>query len=91
VHDEDAVMTANNDDQDRVVTSHETMLPAQSLVGLWERCVFCAILFTLLSSLIFEERIPQKLLDYVATAMLFSDCNIDASIIAWNRYVFYLI
>lgn len=38
-------------------------------------------------SLLYEEGIKEKLLQYVRTAMRFSEMNVDPSLISWNRVV----
>ncbi|XP_076868630.1 pachytene checkpoint protein 2 homolog isoform X2 [Brachyhypopomus gauderio] len=49
-------------------------LPAAEFHGIWE-------------SLIYEEGIKTQLLDYVSTAIFFSDKNVDSNLVAWNRVV----
>ncbi|OZJ02706.1 hypothetical protein BZG36_03851 [Bifiguratus adelaidae] len=61
-----------SEEQVDVATSHHLTLPAHSLEGLWE-------------NLIFEENIKSRLLEYVYTAMLFSDKAVNSHIISWNR------
>jgi len=50
------------------------LLPAREFNGLWE-------------SLVFEETIKSDLIDYVSTAMLFSDKLVDPHLINWNRVI----
>jgi len=70
----------NNDDNDyggqdeSTVMAHEWVLPSVQFQGLWE-------------TLIYDDALPQRLLDYVSTAMYFSDCGVNAGLIAWNRVV----
>jgi len=44
------------------------------------------VFFFLFGSLIFDSGIKSNLLDYAHTTLLFSDCNVDANVVAWNRY-----
>jgi SpoVK/Ycf46/Vps4 family AAA+-type ATPase len=50
------------------------LLPNSEYHGLWE-------------SLIYENDIKYKLLNYVETTILFSDKGVDSTIISWNRVV----
>eukprot|EP00771_Trimastix_marina_P001907 gnl/Trimastix_PCT/3017.p1 GENE.gnl/Trimastix_PCT/3017~~gnl/Trimastix_PCT/3017.p1 ORF type:complete len:435 (-),score=131.67 gnl/Trimastix_PCT/3017:1-1305(-) len=47
-------------------------LPCQDFEGLWE-------------SLVFEKGVKNRLLEYIATSLLFSDTNVDPNLISWNR------
>ncbi|KAI8871601.1 AAA-domain-containing protein, partial [Ramicandelaber brevisporus] len=47
-------------------------LPAPQLEDRWE-------------SLVFDDAIPQRLLDYTITLASFSDRNVDQSLVSWNR------
>jgi SpoVK/Ycf46/Vps4 family AAA+-type ATPase len=49
-------------------------LPNVEFDGLWD-------------TLVYEESIKRNLLEYISTAMLFSDRNINSNIISWNRVV----
>lgn len=38
-----------------------------------------------MDSLIFEDRLEVKLLEYVYTTILFSDRNVNPHLVSWNR------
>ena len=61
-------------EEDKVVTLQEHTLPSKEFLGLWE-------------SLVFDNNLHYDLLDYIHTALLFSDCDIDPSIISVNRLI----
>ncbi|XP_076063149.1 pachytene checkpoint 2 protein isoform X2 [Oratosquilla oratoria] len=50
------------------------LLPSTDFYNLWE-------------TLIYDEDIKGKLLNFVSTTMLFSDRNVDSNLIAWNKVV----
>lgn len=60
------------DGEDTVSACQQTVLPAAEFHGLWE-------------SLVYDGMIKRELLQYSATAMLFSDRHIDTTVISWNR------
>ncbi|KAJ7313713.1 hypothetical protein JRQ81_005347 [Phrynocephalus forsythii] len=61
------------EDEDIVAANH-WVLPTVEFHGLWE-------------SLVYDAQIKSDLLDYVTTALLFSDRNVDSNLISWNRVV----
>lgn len=61
-------------EDDNVLAANHWLLPARGLHGLWD-------------SLIYDDDIPMRLLNYISTTMLFSDKCVDPNIISWNRVV----
>ncbi|XP_053401718.1 pachytene checkpoint protein 2 homolog isoform X1 [Mercenaria mercenaria] len=61
------------EDEDLAAASH-WILPSRDFDGMWE-------------SLVFDEDIKTKLLNYAATTLLFTDKNVDHNIISWNKVV----
>ncbi|KAF9519537.1 hypothetical protein BS47DRAFT_1336978 [Hydnum rufescens UP504] len=49
-------------------------LPNGSLEGVWD-------------SLVYEDEIKPRLLNYIYATLLFSDADVDSNIVAWNRVV----
>ena len=81
-------------EEENIMTSNHWVLPARGLHGLWDR--YSALIFDASitlecyqqaknSSLVFEEEIKQRLLDYVYTSMLFADKGVDMNLINVNR------
>jgi len=62
------------DEAEGVSACQQWVLPAKEFDGLWD-------------SLIYDSSVKSELLEYAATAMLFSDVGVDSNIIAWNRVV----
>ena len=62
------------DEAEGVSACQQWVLPAKEFDGMWD-------------SLIYDSSVKSELLEYAATAMLFSDVGVDANIIAWNRVV----
>ncbi|KAF9908428.1 Pachytene checkpoint protein 2, partial [Lobosporangium transversale] len=54
-----------------VVTAQHWDLPCEEFDGVWD-------------SLIFEDQLQLKLLDYIRTTLLFSDKNVNPELISWN-------
>ncbi|KAI5611992.1 pachytene checkpoint protein 2-like isoform X1 [Silurus asotus] len=71
---DDGPSTLNLDEEEALSAANHWLLPAAEFHGIWE-------------SLVYEEGIKTQLLDYVLTANLFSDKNIDSNLVAWNRVV----
>ncbi|KAE8597331.1 hypothetical protein XENTR_v10016429 [Xenopus tropicalis] len=67
------VESLEEENEDLVAANH-WLLPAADFHGLWD-------------SLIYDSEIKSRLLDYIETAMLFSDKNVDSNLISWNRVV----
>jgi len=61
------------DDENLIAASH-WLLPSSDFEGMW-------------NSLIYDEPIKNRLLNYASTTLLFSDKKIDSNIISWNRVV----
>lgn len=57
---------------ENIVSFREWTLPTGEFGNLWD-------------SLVYEENIPDKLLNYVQAAMIFSDRSVDQSLVSWNR------
>ncbi|KAK9768322.1 Pachytene checkpoint protein 2, variant 3 [Basidiobolus ranarum] len=72
LNEEEGVEEMNEDEN--IPVSNHLVLPARCLDGLWE-------------NLVFDENIQNNLLNYIHTTMLFSDRNVDANIITWNRII----
>lgn len=67
--------TTSNADEDGdsdVPAASVLELPSLSLEGIWD-------------SLIYEDDVKEKLLNYVYSTMLFSDASVDFNIVTWNR------
>ncbi|KAJ4472279.1 P-loop containing nucleoside triphosphate hydrolase protein [Lentinula aciculospora] len=64
--------TSEDDDETMAATVRE--LPNRSWEGLWD-------------SLIYEDNIKMKLLDYIHATLVFSDANVDFNLVSWNRVV----
>ncbi|KAJ3170599.1 Pachytene checkpoint protein 2 [Geranomyces variabilis] len=71
LNEEEGVDQVGDDEQD-VVASNHWLLPARGLQGAWD-------------SLIYEDNVQLKLLDYVYTSMLFGDRGVDPNLVAVNR------
>eukprot|EP00698_Gefionella_okellyi_P009065 TRINITY_DN2277_c0_g1_i1.p1 TRINITY_DN2277_c0_g1~~TRINITY_DN2277_c0_g1_i1.p1 ORF type:complete len:359 (-),score=73.20 TRINITY_DN2277_c0_g1_i1:42-1118(-) len=69
----DEEVAEETDGEDSAAFQH-WLLPNRALLGLWE-------------SLIYDSTIKRDLLDYVCTAMLFSDKGVNSKLITWNRVV----
>ncbi|KAL7748452.1 Pachytene checkpoint protein 2 [Sorochytrium milnesiophthora] len=65
---------APNTDADPLHLSTCWDLPSRSLDGLWD-------------SLIFDDGVPERLLRYMRSIMLFSHAGVDANLVAWNGVV----
>lgn len=62
------------DDSDDVPACKQWILPSVEFDGLWE-------------SLIYEDDLQFRLLDYAATMMLFSDRMVNSKLVSWNRVI----
>uniref|UniRef100_W5LLG0 Pachytene checkpoint protein 2 homolog n=1 Tax=Astyanax mexicanus TaxID=7994 RepID=W5LLG0_ASTMX len=71
---DDGPSTLNLEEDEELSAANHWLLPAAELHGIWE-------------SLIYEEDIKTQLLNYVSTAIFFSDKNVDSNLITWNRVV----
>lgn len=72
--DADGGVDEEADDADGVSACQQWVLPSKEFHGLWE-------------NLIYDSNVKSELLEYAATALLFSECNVDPNVIAWNRVV----
>jgi len=61
-------------DDDNLIAASHWLMPSSDFEGLWE-------------SLVYDEPIKMRLLNYASTALLFSDRKVDSNIISWNRVV----
>ncbi|KAI8604789.1 pachytene checkpoint protein 2 [Dissophora ornata] len=62
------------DGEESVMMAHHWTLPCEDFEGIWD-------------SLIYDDQIQTKLLEYVRTAILFSNKNVNPDLISWNRVV----
>ncbi|GFS43196.1 pachytene checkpoint protein 2 homolog [Nephila pilipes] len=60
--------------EDEQQISTQWILPTQEFHGLWD-------------SLIYDSEVKDELLNYVGTALDFSDKSVDPTIVSWNRIV----
>lgn len=72
--DEFSAADPSADDGDETTAASVTELPTRSLDGVWD-------------SLVYEQDIKSKLLNYIHTTLLFSDANVDFNLVSWNRVV----
>ncbi|XP_005090335.1 pachytene checkpoint protein 2 homolog [Aplysia californica] len=61
-------------DEENLIAANHWLLPSSDFQGMWE-------------SLVYDEPIKTRLLNYASTTLLFSDKNVDSNIISWNRVV----
>ncbi|KAG9065686.1 Pachytene checkpoint protein 2 [Linnemannia hyalina] len=61
----------SGDMDEPVMMAHHWTLPCEELEGVWD-------------SLVFEDRLEVKLLEYVYTTILFSDRNVNPHLVSWN-------
>ncbi|CAE6531253.1 unnamed protein product [Rhizoctonia solani] len=71
---EDQFASGGDDDDEAIVVTTVCELPARVWEGLWD-------------TLIYEDDIKTRLLDYIYATLVFSDANIDPNIVSWNRVV----
>ncbi|XP_033708616.1 pachytene checkpoint protein 2 homolog isoform X1 [Tursiops truncatus] len=72
---EDGPSSENLEEEtENIVAANHWVLPAAEFHGLWD-------------SLVYDVEIKSHLLDYVMTTLLFSDKNVDSTLITWNRVV----
>ncbi|UZJ54704.1 hypothetical protein CBS101457_004024 [Exobasidium rhododendri] len=60
--------------QDEVMAATVLELPNAALEGVWE-------------SLIYEDDVKSKLLNYISSTLIFSDAKVDFNLVSWNRLV----
>ncbi|KAH7343398.1 thyroid receptor-interacting protein 13 [Rhizoctonia solani] len=71
---EDQFTGGGDDDDEVIVVTTVCELPSRVWEGLWD-------------TLIYEDNIKIRLLDYIYATLVFSDANIDSNIVSWNRVV----
>ncbi|CAE6471588.1 unnamed protein product [Rhizoctonia solani] len=71
---EDQFASGGDDDDEAIVVTTVCELPSRVWEGLWD-------------TLIYEDNIKSRLLDYIYATLVFSDANIDPNIVSWNRVV----
>lgn len=62
------------DEGEETTAASVAELPNRSLDGVWD-------------SLVYEDDIKPKLLNYIYTTLLFSDANVNFNLVSWNRVV----
>ncbi|KAF9162949.1 Pachytene checkpoint protein 2 [Actinomortierella ambigua] len=62
----------NGYSDESILMAHHWTLPSQDLEGVWD-------------TLVFDDQVDLRLLEYVYTAMLFSDRMVNPNLITWNR------
>lgn len=72
--DEFSAADPNADEGDETTAASVSELPNRSLDGVWD-------------SLVYEDDIKPKLLNYIYTTLLFSDANVNFNLVSWNRIV----
>ncbi len=72
--DEFSAADPNADEGDETTAASVAELPNRSLDGVWD-------------SLVYEDDIKPKLLNYIYTTLLFSDANVNFNLVSWNRVV----
>lgn len=72
--DEFSAADPNADEGDETTAASVSELPNRSLDGVWD-------------SLVYEDDIKPKLLNYIYTTLLFSDANVNFNLVSWNRVV----
>ncbi|EJD54036.1 P-loop containing nucleoside triphosphate hydrolase protein [Auricularia subglabra TFB-10046 SS5] len=63
---------AINEGGEDVMAANSCELPNAAWEGLWE-------------TLVYDEDIKSRLLDYLYATLIFSDANVDSNLISWNR------
>jgi len=71
---EEADYMDDEDDDGQSPASHQWILPSKSLDGLWD-------------SLVFEAELKNRLMQYLQTALLFSEKRVNSSLISWNKVI----
>ncbi|CAM9221016.1 unnamed protein product, partial [Choristocarpus tenellus] len=61
-------------EEEEIAACDQWILPSARLQGVWE-------------SLILEDGVKNRLLEYATSAMLFTDKGVSKNIISWNRVV----
>ncbi|KAF5393981.1 hypothetical protein D9757_000204 [Collybiopsis confluens] len=72
--DEEFANGVGGDEDDETMAATVRELPNRSWEGLWD-------------SLIYEDNIKMKLLDYIHATLLLSDAGVDFNLVSWNRVV----
>ncbi|XP_057564007.1 pachytene checkpoint protein 2 homolog isoform X1 [Hippopotamus amphibius kiboko] len=72
---EDGPSSENLEEEtENMIAASHWVLPAVEFHGLWD-------------SLVYDVEVKSHLLNYVLTALLFSDKNVDSNLVTWNRVV----
>ncbi|XP_076972907.1 pachytene checkpoint protein 2 homolog isoform X2 [Tamandua tetradactyla] len=72
---EDGPSSENLEEEtENIIAANHWVLPAAEFHGLWD-------------SLVYDVEVKSHLLDYVMTTLLFSDRNVNSTLISWNRVV----
>ncbi|KAG8768177.1 hypothetical protein FRC12_005729 [Ceratobasidium sp. 428] len=71
---EDQFATGGEEGDETPVVATVCELPSRVWEGLWD-------------TLVYEDDIKSRLLDYIYATMLFSDANVDPNVVSWNRVV----
>lgn len=71
---EDQFASGGGDDDETAVVATVCELPARVWEGLWD-------------TLVYEDDIKTRLLDYIYATLVFSDANVDSNVVSWNRVV----
>ncbi|KAB5596327.1 Thyroid receptor-interacting protein [Ceratobasidium theobromae] len=66
--------SGGDDDEEAAVVATVCELPSRVWEGLWD-------------TLIYDDDIKPRLLDYIYATLVFSDANVDSNIVSWNRVV----
>ncbi|WVO16749.1 hypothetical protein L204_104433 [Cryptococcus depauperatus] len=64
----------DNENEEKVSAASVRSLPSADLDGIWD-------------TLVYSDDIKARLLDYIYSTILFSECDIDFNVIAWNRVI----
>ncbi|KAG0318094.1 Pachytene checkpoint protein 2, partial [Dissophora globulifera] len=75
LHDQEAVEEYGDmgpGGEEPAMMAHHWTLPCEDLEGIWE-------------TMVFDDQIQSRLLEYVHTAMLFSDKSVNTNLVSWNR------
>ncbi|TYJ51399.1 hypothetical protein B9479_008031 [Cryptococcus floricola] len=64
----------DDDDEEKVSAASVRSLPSKELDGVWD-------------TLVYSDDIKARLLNYIYSTILFSECEVDFNVIAWNRVI----
>ncbi|XP_041353322.1 pachytene checkpoint protein 2 homolog [Gigantopelta aegis] len=66
--------TEELEEEEDLAAASQWLLPSADFEGLWD-------------SLVFDDAIKERLLNYASTTLLFSDRSVNHNIISWNRVI----